>query len=58
MSITVTQTGRVIEASPINAVNNAEQPPNEMTAELVKIFESLDFKKKMEVMNFVLDLNK
>lgn len=56
MTITVNQTGEIIEASPINAINNAGQPSSEMTAELVKMFESMDFSNKMKVMNFVIDL--
>ena len=56
MTITVNQTGEIIEASPINAINNAGQPLSEMTAELVKMFEAMDFSNKMKVMNFVIDL--
>lgn len=56
MTITVNQTGEIIEASPINAINNAGQPLSEMTAELVKMFETLNFSNKMKVMNFVIDL--
>ena len=56
MTITVNQTGEIIEASPINAINNAGQPLSEMTAELVKIFEAMDFLSKMKVMNYVIDL--
>lgn len=56
MTITVNQTGEIIEASPINAINNAGQPSSEMTAELVKMFETLNFSNKMKVMNFVIDL--
>ena len=56
MTINVNQTGRTIVSSPINAFNNAEKPSNEMTAELVKIFEAMVFSDKMKVMNFVLEL--
>lgn len=56
MTITVNQTGEVIESSPINAINNVGQPLSEMTAELVKIFEAMDFLSKMKVMNYVIDL--
>ena len=56
MTITVNQTGEIIEASPINAINNAGQPSSEMTAELVKMFETLDFSNKMKVMNYVINL--
>lgn len=56
MTITVNQTGEIIEASPINAINNAGQPSSEMTAELIKMFETLNFSNKMKVMNFVIDL--
>ena len=57
MTINVNQTGKNIVSSPINAVNNAEKPSNEMTAELVKMFETMSFSDKMKVMNFVLELN-
>ena len=43
-------------SSPINAFNNAEKPSNEMTAELVKIFEAMSFSDKIKIMNFVLEL--
>lgn len=56
MTINVNQTGRTIVSSPINAVNNAEKPSNEMTAELVKIFEAMSFSDKIKIMNFVLEL--
>ena len=56
MTITVNQTGEIIEASPINAINSTGQPLSEMTAELVKMFEAMDFSNKMKVMNFVIDL--
>lgn len=56
MTITVNQTGEVIESSPINAINNSGQYSSEMTAELVKMFESMDFSNKMKVMNYVIDL--
>lgn len=56
MTINVNQTGRNIVSSPINAVNNAEKPQNEMTAELIKIFETMSFTDKIKIMNFVLEL--
>lgn len=56
MTITVNQTGEIIESSPINAINNAGQPSSEMATELVKMFETLNFSNKMKVMNFVIDL--
>lgn len=56
MTINVNQTGRTIVSSPINAFNNAEKPSNEMTAELVKIFEAMSFSDKIKIMNFVLEL--
>ena len=56
MTITVNQTGEIIEASPINAINTTGQPLNEMTAELVKMFENMDFSDKMKVINFVINL--
>ena len=56
MTINVNQTGKNIVSSPINAVNNAEKPSNEMTAELVKIFEAMSFSDKIKIMNFVLEL--
>lgn len=58
MTITVNQTGEHIEASPINAINNAGGSHNEMTNELIKIFESMNFSNKMKVMNYVLELDK
>ena len=42
MTITVNQTGEIIESSPINAVNNAGKASDEMTAELSEIKTILD----------------
>lgn len=59
INISVTQTDSIIESSQISVVNTPEKnaPTKELdkiTAELLGIFQSLDFKKKVKVMNFIL----
>ena len=59
INISVTQTDNIIESSQIGVVNTPEKNAptkelDEMTAELLEIFQSLDFKKKVKVMNFIL----
>ena len=58
-NISVTQTDSIIESSQISVVNTPEKNAptkelDEITAELLGIFQSLDFKKKVKVMNFIL----
>ena len=58
INISVTQTDSIIESSQIGVVNTPEKNAptkelDEMTAELLEIFQSLDFKKKVKVMNFL-----
>ena len=58
INISVTQTDSIIESSQISVVNTPEKNAptkelDEMTAELLEIFQSLDFKKKVKVMNFL-----
>lgn len=59
INISVTQTDSIIESSQISVVNTPEKNAptkelDEITAELLGIFQSLDFKKKVKVMNFIL----
>ena len=59
INISVTQTDNIIESSQIGVVNTPEKNAptkelDEITAELLGIFQSLDFKKKVKVMNFIL----
>ena len=54
MTIKVKYTDSFIEASPINAENNPGIGKDTMISEFVKRFKKLDFKGKMDVMNYII----
>lgn len=54
MTITVNQTGEIIEASPINAINNAGQPLSEMTAEMEFMIKIWNFSVKYATLELFL----
>lgn len=45
----------LLKAPQFNVSNVKEERNDKMTEELIKIFKSLDFKDKMEIMNCVLE---